>query len=226
MAGFNGAGFSKADSLLPAIIDELWAARDQAKRQRNSAMSQAIKILMNSFYGVLGTPGCRFFDYRLPSSITLRGHEILTRSKELIEADGHQVIYGDTDSVFVWLKELDSCSSQDSSAIAQANQIGAQLAQRLNDWWQQTLKRDHQLESHLEIEFETHYSQFVMPTIRGSDKGSKKRYAGLIERHSDSQLNANAVGDSDTDANDQAQTLEPKAEDIDQHSLNDTRAGF
>ena len=29
VAGFNGAGFSKADSLLPAIIDELWAARDR-----------------------------------------------------------------------------------------------------------------------------------------------------------------------------------------------------
>jgi DNA polymerase-2 len=32
----------------------------------------------------------------------------------------------------------------------------------------------------LEVEYETHYSKFLMPTIRGSDIGSKKRYAGLI----------------------------------------------
>nr|WP_234826608.1 DNA polymerase domain-containing protein [Vibrio anguillarum] len=32
---------------------------------------------MNSFYGVLGSSGCRFFDTRLASSITMRGHEIM-----------------------------------------------------------------------------------------------------------------------------------------------------
>jgi DNA polymerase-2 len=174
--GFNGAVFSKQHNLLPAIIDELWLARDEAKRQGNQAMSQAIKILMNSFYGVLGTPGCRFFDYRLPSSITLRGHDILTRSKALIEARGFQVIYGDTDSVFVWLRDL-----PEGSAAEAIDTIGRQLAAELNQWWQATLARDYQLQSHLEIQYETHYSRFVMPTIRDSGQGSKKRYAGVIE---------------------------------------------
>ena len=32
----------------------------------------------------------------------------------------------------------------------------------------------------LELEFETHFIRFLMPTIRGSDAGSKKRYAGLV----------------------------------------------
>ena len=31
----------------------------------------------------------------------------------------------------------------------------------------------------LEIEFDTHHAKFFMPTIRGSDVGSTKRYAGL-----------------------------------------------
>ncbi|MDH3602031.1 MAG: hypothetical protein OEU26_20660 [Candidatus Tectomicrobia bacterium] len=38
---------------------------------------------MNSFYGVLGTPRCRFFDPRLASSITMRGHEILQKTRDL-----------------------------------------------------------------------------------------------------------------------------------------------
>lgn len=175
--GFNGAVFLKDQALLPEIIGELWAARDQAKRHSNSAMSQAIKIIMNSFYGVLGTPGCRFFDYRLPSSITLRGHQILTRSRELIEAQGHKVIYGDTDSVFVQLAGLD-----DSATAAEADALGKSLATMLNHWWQEYLQSHYHLDSHLEIEYETHYSRFVMPTIRGSDTGSKKRYAGLVEQ--------------------------------------------
>ena len=74
LEGFNNALFSRKEHHLPGLIDTLWQARDKAKQEKNAAVSQAIKIIMNSFYGVLGSPGCRFFDQRLSSSITLRGH--------------------------------------------------------------------------------------------------------------------------------------------------------
>lgn len=180
VSGFNGAVFSKEENILPDIIDELWAARDEAKRQNNKAMSQAIKILMNSFYGVLGTPGCRFFDSRLPSSITLRGHDILTKSQAFIESKGYNVIYGDTDSVFVWLE-----GQSKDLPVDQVHEQGRRLAKELNIWWAEAIEKEHHLESHLEIEFETHFKRFIMPTIRGSDKGSKKRYAGLVESVTD-----------------------------------------
>jgi DNA polymerase-2 len=182
--GFNGAVFHKYNNILPELIAELWQARDKAKSENNSAMSQAIKILMNSFYGVLGTPGCRFFDFRLPSSITLRGHQILYSTKDYIESKGFEVIYGDTDSVFVWLKGYHPNIAQES-----IRGIGQQLANELNQWWKQKLLQDYQIESYLELEFETHFKRFVMPTIRGSDKGSKKRYAGIkLNPHGEEQL--------------------------------------
>ena len=46
---------------------------------------------MNAFYGVLGTSACRFFDPRLASSITMRGHAIMRQTKALIEAKGYDV---------------------------------------------------------------------------------------------------------------------------------------
>ena len=172
LEGFNHAQFSRTQHHLPGLIETLWQARDVAKREDNAAVSQAIKIIMNSFYGVLGSPGCRFFDQRLSSSITLRGHDILQRSSAWIEQRGYSVIYGDTDSVFVCLDT--DCDNQAAQAI------GTQLQQGLNQWWTQTLWDEYQLQSQLEIEFETHYSPFFMPTIRGSEKGSKKRYCGQI----------------------------------------------
>ncbi|ROS01606.1 DNA polymerase-2 [Sinobacterium caligoides] len=183
VAGFNGALFDKKSALLPAIIAELWQARDHAKQLQNASMSQAIKIIMNSFYGVLGTPGCRFFDYRLPSSITLRGHHVLNKSKELIEREGHRVIYGDTDSVFVLIKD-----DEQGLENTQISAIGRRLAQQLNDWWTQHLREHYQLESFLELEFESHFTRFIMPTIRGSDVGSKKRYAGTLRRGENEEL--------------------------------------
>ncbi|MDO8863864.1 DNA polymerase II [Haliea sp. E1-2-M8] len=170
--GFAGASFARSGHILPALITSLWQQRDVAKAAADAPLSQAIKIIMNSFYGVLGSPGCRFFDARLASSITRRGHEILLRTRERIEASGHRVIYGDTDSVFVWIAEAGS--------DAEAEQAGRILQAELNSWWQEHLQREFGLVSALELEFETHYRRFLMPTIRGSEKGSKKRYAGLV----------------------------------------------
>ncbi len=170
--GFLEAGFSRSESILPEIITDLWRQRDQAKAEKNQSLSQAIKIIMNSFYGVLGSNGCRFFDPKLASSITRRGHEIIIRSKAWLEAQGFKVIYGDTDSVFVLLGD----GYDEQSAAGTGNR----LASDLNRWWQQTIESEFKLKSNLEIEFETHFIRFLMPTIRGAEKGSKKRYAGYI----------------------------------------------
>jgi DNA polymerase-2 len=99
--GPAGLEFAEDFAILPSIIEELWQERDNAKQLKDSALSRAVKIIMNSFYGVLGTPGCRFYDPRLAGTITCIGHWILTFSREFIEREGHQVIYGDTDSLFI-----------------------------------------------------------------------------------------------------------------------------
>ncbi|MFZ6754281.1 DNA polymerase II [Undibacterium sp. Dicai25W] len=169
--GFIGARFSRNKHCLPSIVTQIWQARDVAKRERNAPLSQALKIIMNSFYGVLGSTGCRFFDPRLASSITMRGHQIMHQTRKLIEQKGYVVIYGDTDSTFVWLKE--ARSEED------ATQIGKTLVTHINNWWKEHLQSQFKLTSALEIQFERHYSRFFMPTIRGTEEGSKKRYAGL-----------------------------------------------
>ncbi|MBV4457659.1 DNA polymerase II [Pseudomonas sp. COR58] len=172
--GFRGARFSRTRHCLPSIVARVAEGREQAKRERNAPLSQALKIIMNAFYGVLGSSGCRFFDTRLASSITLRGHEIMLRTRQLIEAHGHAVIYGDTDSTFVWLRR--------PHGQEEAAQIGRALVQSVNDWWRGHVREQYGLESALELQFETHYKRFLMPTIRGAEEGSKKRYAGLVTR--------------------------------------------
>lgn len=167
--GFLGARFSRTESILPSIIEDLWQRRDQAKRSGNQPLSQAIKILMNSFYGVLGTDGCRFYHPQLASSITRRGHEIIRTSRRWIEEQGFRVIYGDTDSLFVLLQ--DDGRPLESQAL--------ELVAGLNDRWSEAIEREYRLRSYLEIELETLFSRFFMPRIRGRDTGSKKRYAGL-----------------------------------------------
>ena len=170
--GFRGARFSRTRHCLPSIVARVAEGREEAKREHNAPLSQALKIIMNAFYGVLGSSGCRFFDTRLASSITLRGHQIMRQTRELVEAQGYEVIYGDTDSTFVW---LGSAHSQED-----ASRIGHALVQHVNDWWREHLHTAYGLQSALELQYETHFTRFLMPTIRGAEEGSKKRYAGLV----------------------------------------------
>jgi DNA polymerase-2 len=170
--GFRGARFSRTRHSLPAIVERVWQGRELAKRQGNAPLSQALKIIMNAFYGVLGSSGCRFFDPRLASSITLRGHEIMLKTRELIEQQGYTVIYGDTDSTFVWLGR--------AHGQQEAAGIGRVLVRHVNDWWREHLSREYGLHSALELQYETHFRRFLMPTVRGAEEGSKKRYAGLV----------------------------------------------
>ncbi|MGF6964822.1 DNA polymerase-2 [Paraburkholderia sp. WC7.3g] len=169
--GFVGARFSRTRHCLPSIVAQVWQAREAAKREHNKPLSQALKIIMNAFYGVLGSTGCRFFDPRLASSITMRGHEIMHTTRELIEAQGYEVIYGDTDSTFVWLKH-----AHDEEDAAR---IGRALVEQINAAWRQKLQARFDIDSALELQFERHYRRFFMPTVRGAEEGSKKRYAGL-----------------------------------------------
>lgn len=172
MSGFLGAHFHRHKHILPNIITKLGEQREQAKKVGNKALNNAIKIIMASCYGVLGATGSRFSDSRLTASITMRGQQIIQQSTDWINLQGYEVIYGDTDSLFVWLnQDLDD---------EQVDVIGREIAKGLNQHWQQILLHEFQTESYLELEYEVHYRQFFMPYIRGSEVGSKKRYAGLV----------------------------------------------
>lgn len=170
--GPNGTRFSRSRHCLPGLIAQLWTGRDKAKAAGNAPLSQAFKLLMNAFIGVLGAQGGRFFDPRLVSAVTLRSHEIMRQTRAWVEAKGYEVIYGDTDSIFIWLGKR--------YPEADALVIAEQLVADINLAWREQLRASLDIDCYLEIEFDAHYQRFFMPTIRGSEQGSKKRYAGMV----------------------------------------------
>jgi DNA polymerase-2 len=169
----NGAAFRRERGILPAMLDELFPRREAAKRAGDAVASQAIKILMNSFYGVLGTSACRFASPALANAITGFGREVLLWTKARVEALGQRVLYGDTDSLFVLTGE-----ERDADARA----LGERLVAELNAALAAHVERTWKVESRLELEFETLYLRLLLPVTRGGTAGARKRYAGLVER--------------------------------------------
>jgi DNA polymerase II len=171
----EGYRFSRTAHILPDHIERLLALRATAKQQHDAHLSQAIKILMNSFYGVMGSGGCRFYHKNLPSAITTTGHWVLQTAMAFLTSMHYPVLYGDTDSLFVKLTDTEV---RDFAEAGNFSAAGHELAQKVTDHLRERIDEQFQLESHLEMEFEKYFPKFFLPRMRHGTGGAKKRYVG------------------------------------------------
>src|SRR3989338_8194804 len=139
----NGAQFRNEDGILPKLIQRLWEQRDEAKKRKDAVASYAIKIIMNSFYGVLASPMCRFYSHAMAGAITGWGQEIVKEAAAEVEKKGYTVIYGDTDSIFIETKKDD---------YKDACKIGAEIAEHISHYFQKKIREQYGRKSFLELE--------------------------------------------------------------------------
>jgi DNA polymerase-2 len=165
-----GGAFRREPAILPGLLDELFPRREAARKAGDEVASHAIKILMNSFYGVLGTRACRFYNPALANSITGTGREVLLWAKAWFEERGYRVLYGDTDSLFV---------SSGHTDVAEAQRQGPPLAPALGSDLARYIEARWRVRSRLELKFEKLYVRLFLPQMRHSTRGASKRYAGL-----------------------------------------------
>ncbi len=111
----NGTRFlsiKERRGLIPELLERLMKTRDiykdmmkketdpDKKRYLDSMQSQ-VKILMNSFYGVFASSFYRFTDQNIGSSITAFARDAIKGIINDFTQSGIQVVYGDTDSIFI-----------------------------------------------------------------------------------------------------------------------------
>lgn len=162
----NGVRFENKRGILPELILFLHKERERAKKENDKTKSFALKTTMNSFYGAMVSPRCRFYNKDVGEAITAFGREIIKTAKKFIEDLGHKVIYGDTDSIFVY-------SGRKFDSLGDKKKFGAEIEKKANDYFKNLIKGEYGQESFLHIEFEKIYSSFFI--------ASKKRYVGFDE---------------------------------------------
>jgi len=100
-------GFYK--SVLETLLRLRKAVREEMKRYPVDSpeyrvldeRQRALKILANASYGYMGWVGARWYFRQGAEAVTALGRETIKRAVELAESLGLEVIYGDTDSLFV-----------------------------------------------------------------------------------------------------------------------------
>jgi DNA polymerase alpha subunit A len=83
----------------------------------------ALKLTANSMYGCLGSPISRFYARPLAMLITSKGREILQSTVDLVESLGHDVIYGDTDSIMI---------NTNQSKLSKVKKLGEKVKKKVN----------------------------------------------------------------------------------------------
>ncbi|MFP4403926.1 MAG: DNA polymerase II [Candidatus Woesearchaeota archaeon] len=175
----NNTRFINQEGILPQIIEELWKERDIAKKEKDIVKSNAIKIIMNSFYGVLANPNCRFYNLDMANAITAFARKIIKTTAKLITEKNYNVLYGDTDSVFVELK---------ANNLEDAEKKGIKISNDINNYFKVEIKKKYNRDSVLELESEKIFKVLLLPKIRGSEGGAKKRYAGLLVKDNKEEI--------------------------------------
>jgi DNA polymerase-2 len=189
----NDAPFMREGGVLPRLLTEFYELREDAKRNGDEIASFAYKILANSFYGVLGSPGCRFAGSDIATAITSFAREILLWSRDYAAGRGWEAIYGDTDSLFL-IPPPEVTAGPDFPA-AELFDLGEGLTGEINRALDSWVRERYRCESHLEIEFEDLFAPLFIPPLKSvsSDaitssllqaglegpQGRAKSYAGL-----------------------------------------------
>jgi DNA polymerase I len=175
----NGTHFRKEpDGIIREMVDELLAEREEKKSLRNEhdpdsesydrfdRQQGAVKVIMNSLYGVLGWDRFRLYDKEMGAAVTATGREVIEHTESAANELGKDVIYGDTDSVMLELG--DGVPKED--AIEQSFEIEEHINDSYDEFAREELNAD---EHRFQIEFEKLYRRFFQA-------GTKKRYAGHI----------------------------------------------
>ncbi|WP_415382513.1 DNA-directed DNA polymerase [Halosimplex sp. TS25] len=175
----TGVHFRKEpDGIIREMVDELLEEREEKKALRNDndpgsedyerfdRQQAAVKVIMNSLYGVFGWDRFRLYDREMSAGVTSTNREVISFTEQASNELDKEVIYGDTDSVML---ELGGETPKDE-AIERSFEIEEHINARYDEFAREELNAD----SHrFQIEFEKLYRRFFQA-------GKKKRYAGHI----------------------------------------------
>jgi len=153
--------FKKTIGLIPSSIREIILARNQLKELYKkkkdpllAARIYGLKTIANAAYGYLGFPGSRWYCKECAESITAFSREYIQKTINKAKGSGFEVIYGDTDSIFLNLKNKNK-----------------------NDVLEFLSKINKQLPEIMELELEGFFERGLFVTKRKGVQGAKKKYA-------------------------------------------------
>ncbi len=156
----------KKRGFIPTIIEEIITRRTRIKQimkeQKSpvlNARQNSLKLMANSFYGYLGFAAARWYSLESARSITAYARYYIQKVISEAQAAGFEVLYSDTDSVFL---QLGTKTKEDALRFAE--------------------KVNLDLPGIMELEYEGLFTKGIFVSVKEGSAGAKKKYALLSEK--------------------------------------------
>jgi len=172
--------FKKEKGIIPSIVQPLLERRKIVKNelQNHSPESReyktlwmtqySLKVIANSFYGVLGFRFFRLYKREVARSVTYIAEKIIREVINWFEQKGHKIIYGDTDSCFIRM---------DNKSIESFQKMNQEINQYFKRYFATYGVKDE--DNIFKLEFEKVFST-VFFKRKADGTGAKKKYVGRI----------------------------------------------
>jgi DNA polymerase elongation subunit (family B) len=151
---------------------------DEFSKAMLDGLQLAYKITANSLYGQVGAKTSPIYLKELAASTTATGRNLIMKAKNfMIENYQADIIYGDTDSIFVDFKVKTNFNiSDDKEALQKSIDIAIDASNAFN----KTLKKPH------DLEYEKTFFPFIIL--------SKKKYVGNLYEHDINKFKQKSMG--------------------------------
>ncbi|MBW2972827.1 DNA-directed DNA polymerase [Candidatus Woesearchaeota archaeon] len=158
---------TKKRGFASSIIEDLITRRSRIKEMLKekddvllNARSQTLKDMANSFYGYLGFSAARWYCYECAESILGWARQYIHKVIDQAKEQGFDVLYSDTDSVFIRLKD-------------KTKEDAVKFVEKIN----------MDIPGVMELEYQGFYPGGIFVSTKAGESGAKKKYALIDEKN-------------------------------------------
>ncbi|MCS7135004.1 MAG: DNA-directed DNA polymerase [Candidatus Aenigmarchaeota archaeon] len=148
---------------LEEIIYERRRVKEELKKSKDVLLKNyqhSLKIIANALYGYFSYSGSRWFCKECGEACAAFGRYYITKVIESAKTNGFEIIYADTDSCFIKIKD-----NKQKDEVLKWNE-----------------KINEALPGIIELEYRDFYPVGIFVARKADEKGAKKRYALLDEK--------------------------------------------
>jgi DNA polymerase, archaea type len=158
----------RIEGIFPKKLGLFKEERIRQKQSGNTVKQLALKILINGGYGVFGSRFFKYYDPRVAELITAYGRYTLTKMQEIAKEMGLNVVYGDTDSLFldICINSYEECNTESTGSRTVTQINNCTIPEQVSKFKEECNRR-----LRIEVEHSKTYKTAII-------SGGKKHYIG------------------------------------------------
>ena len=167
----SGQSFSKTETILPHYLLDLISGFEQAHGAEDLPVARAYELILENLCTVLRSKNSRFYKAEMDEALSVCVDWLLNESRHFLESLGHEVIFGDMDTMLIRLQIREGESLE---------QTARRLAGDLGQHCRRKMKAEFGIDPTLSFDYKQCFLKLMLPEAKTQAEAAKKRFGGMV----------------------------------------------